>query len=406
MKKSISQVSCFVIFIAFLMSMRCWIGFENRSTLFFYALPVLLIILQQAGKLCFLFTNRAVVFSLLLYAVRLYFSLKAVGSLNISGIINQAFLPISVLMILSIIDEQKKELLQYIVKWLGYIFVIGIVIHFVNSFVHLPSLGIIRTHYGGSLYGADCYNYMFCIELVQAEHNGLFRFSGPFIEPGDFGCVCAFLLYATRFDFKKYKNLKYILLAVIVSLSLGGYILTGFAYALYLSTQKRLSGKLFFGGVVLVLALYLFGSFYNGGNNIINTSILSRLQEAEFSSDATNGRTTAIKMAAYLEMWDNSELLWNGYDAGTVEVLNEEGNGLGSGYTNIVIEAGLLGLIGILLPYLYMTITSNEKRYSWLLFVLLIILLFDRSDLFWLSYIICYSYGIILYEHDHKKLSC
>lgn len=84
-------------------------------------------------------------------------------------------------MILSIIDKQKETILQYIVKWLGYIFIVGIAIHFITTFVHLPSFGIIKSHYGGDFYGPECYNYLFCIKPVIAAHNGLFRFSGPFL---------------------------------------------------------------------------------------------------------------------------------------------------------------------------------------------------------------------------------
>ena len=402
MNKSISKISCFVIFIAFLMSMRCWIGFEGRSTVFFYALPFLLLLLKFSGKLCFFIQRRAAIFALMLYMVRVYFSYKATGSIRLNGIINQAFLPISVLMILSIVETQKEELLQYIVKWLGYILIVGIAIHLITSFVHLPSVGIIKTHYGGDFYGQDCYNYLFCIKPVTAAHNGLSRFSGPFIEPGDLGCVCSFLLYTATFNFRRYKNLKYILLAIFVSLSLGGYILTAVAFAFCMLAQNRWSGKYIFGGVGVILSIYLFGLYYNGGDNIINTAILSRIQETEMSAEATNGRTTTIKMAYYLDMWNHPDILLTGYDANTVSYMNEEGNGVGSGFTNIVIEGGLLGLLGMLLPYFYLSITSKNKRYSLLLFALLLVLINNRCDLFWLAYILSYSYGILLNEHGQK----
>lgn len=93
MNKSTSKISCFVIFIAFLMSMRCWIGFEGRHIMYFYALLVILFLLNISGKLNFIIQRRAVIFALMLYIVRLYFSYKATGSISINGIINQAFLP-------------------------------------------------------------------------------------------------------------------------------------------------------------------------------------------------------------------------------------------------------------------------------------------------------------------------
>lgn len=370
--------------------------------MYFYALPFLLLLLKFSKKLDFIIHRRAVIFALMLYIVRVYFSYKATGSIRLNGIINQAFLPISVLMILSIVETQKEELLQYIVKWLGYIFIVGIVIYFVAFFVNLPSVGIIKTHYGGDFYGQDCYNYLFCIKPVTPAHNGLFRFSGPFIEPGDIGCVCPFLLYAAKFDFRRYKNLKYVLLAIIVSLSLGGYILTAIAFAFCMLAQKRLSGKLVLGFSSLIFAVYLFGIYYNGGDNIINTAILSRIQETELSTEAANGRTTRVKMAYYLDMWNHPDVLLTGYDANTVRYINDQGNGVGSGFTNIVIEGGLLGLLGMLLPYFYLSITSKYKRYPLLLFALLLILINNRCDLFWLAYIMCYSYGIFMNEYDRR----
>lgn len=220
-----SNFAYFLVFIAFLMSSRCWIGFEGRNTLFFYCLPVVLFMLISMGAYEIRNQSKYAMFAFLVYIANVYTMYRARGTFEIIGMANQAVLPVTTYLLLCLQDSQKELLLYHITKWFGMILIPGMIIYICSFFVNLPSLGIIQTHYGGDFYGEPCYNYLFYLKPITVGATGMFRFNGPLIEPGDLGCVSAFLLYATKFDFKRFKYLWAVLASLILTFSLAGYLL-------------------------------------------------------------------------------------------------------------------------------------------------------------------------------------
>lgn len=388
-----SKFVYFLFFIAFLMSSRCWIGFEGKGTLFFYCLPLVLIVFISFGKYQFRHNIRNAVFSFLIYIALFYTMYQIKGTLDLVGVCNQAVLPFTVYLLLCLQEKEKESVLFYITKWFGLILIPGMIIYLISFFITLPNLGIIKTDYGGNFYGDPCFNYLFYIKPVIAEANGMYRFNGPLIEPGDLGCVSAFLLYATKFDFKKYKYLWAVFASLILTFSLAGYILTLFGYSAILMTQNKLSANKLFIGLFFVLAVLSFGTYYNGGDNYVNNSILSRLQDEDMSIDNTNGRLSIQKLEFFYSMFENPSILLFGYDKNTMSYLNDE-FGAGAGFYSIVLSIGFFGVLLYSLPYLFITFSAKNKRYAFLYLVFLILYLYQRFDLFWISIIICYTYGL------------
>lgn len=382
------------------MSSRCWIGFEGRNTAFFYILPIMLLFLIIIQYLRIKHQRRYFVFALLIYIAKLYIMYKARGHFDILGIINQSVLPITIYLILCMIAYDKESFLYYFVKWFGLLLIPGILIYIASFFVNLPHLGIIQTHYGGDFYGEPCYNYLFYLKPVATGANVMFRFNGPFIEPGDIGCITAFTLYATKFDFKKYKFLWVILVAQLLSFSLAGYLLTLFAYAANLVANEKLSITKCLVGLLVVVLVIKFGEYYNGGDNYINNSILSRLQEDELAVVNSNGRLTQDKMEFFYYMFNDPSVLWFGYDKATIQRLND--GGVGAGFYNQMLSVGLFGVILSILPYFYFAFSSNKKKYSVLFFVFVILYAYQRFDLFWISNLLIYTYGICVNEYNYK----
>lgn len=397
-----SKFIYFLFFIAFLISSRCWIGFEGRGTLFFYCLPLVLLVLLFFGKYKFRNQIRYVVFSFLIYIAKIYTMYLIKGSFDLIGMCNQAVLPVTVYLMLCIQDIEKKSVLSYITKWLGLILIPGIILYLVSFFITLPDFGIIQTDYGGNFYGEPCHNYLFYIKQIHLGATGMYRFNGPFIEPGDLGCVSAFLLYATNFDFKKYKYLWAVFASLILTFSLAGYILTLFGYAAILMTQNKLSAKKLLTGFIFVLIVINFGTYYNDGDNYVNNSILSRLQDDDLSLNSANGRLSTQKLEFFYSMFENPNILFFGYDKNTMSFLNNE-FGAGAGFYSIVLSIGLVGVILYILPYLYITFSAQNKRYALLFFVFLILYLYQRFDLFWISIILCYSFGLSI--NDEKDFN-
>lgn len=385
------------------MSMRCWLGFEGRFSTYNYIFPILMFICALSNGIRFEFKQRYLLFALLVYIGKMYINVNAKGLLDIYGLASNFFPTFSILLMLCVSDDQKEEAFSCFVKWFGLIMIFGIPIYLLSLITHIPSLGIIKAHYGGDFYGADCYNYLFYIKSVTPSLSGIDRFNGPFIEPGDLGCVASFILFAAQFDFKKYKYLWAVLAGVLMSFSLAGVMLVSIGYLITLFLQKKLSGSRLVLILVSILLVYNISIYYNGGDNVINNAIIARLQLSDEGGIAGNNRTSLVKMEYFLEMFNNPDynILLFGYDKATTESLSEAG--LGAGFANQMIVIGLIGMICLMLPNLYMTLSSNYRKYSWMFFVIFMFYMVQRCEAYWVSLILCYVYGIVI--NERKKYS-
>lgn len=397
----IKTIVVVLIFVYFLMTMRCWIGFGGRSVMLMLFFPFIMYIFRLLGYIDFVFKKKYVVFSLIV-AVSSLLNLKNVP--NIIGVIYQIIPAINILFILSIPDNEKEFVFSKIVNWYGIINIVGLSLYLLNTFMTVPNFGVIESDYGG-LMGASgglYNNFLFYIEPLNKITYSFLRFNGPFIEPGDLGCVSAFILMATRFDFKKYNYLWAIMLGLVFSMSLAGYLLTFFAYIFKLYTDRRLNFVHVFTLLSLCLIIYMYGIFYNNGDNVINETILARLQFDEELGFTGNNRITDVKREYFHKMYDDLHLILWGYDQTTINYLNEFG--LSAGIVSQLISIGLVGIVGLVLPFLYITLTSNRMKYSISFFVFLLLYLFQRTDTLWVAFIMSYVYGIVIFERNTRTL--
>lgn len=360
-----------------------------------YAFPFLFLGLYAIEQIRLVFKRRYVIYAFIVF----FFNVMGVRSgSNINAYIYQLFLPTNILLVLCIPDDDKEYVLAKIIKWFGSIMFIGVLLYLANLVVGLPSLGVIKSDYGNVEISAGLFkNYIAYIKPLDSDSTYSFlRFNGPFIEPGDLGCTAAFMLMAAKFDFKRYDKLIWILIALIVSMSLAGYLLTIIAYFFVLCSQKRISKMTMIVTIICFIGIYVFGTYYNGGDNVFNEAILSRLQSDEETGFSGNNRNSLLKTQYFVKMFSDPHTMWFGYDARTIEYLNE--TGLGAGFVNKAINVGMFGMIGLILPYLYIALTSSSKKYAWLFFVFFLLYMYQRSESTWICYIICYVYGIVINE--------
>jgi hypothetical protein len=99
-------------------------------------------------------------------------------------------------------------------------------------------------------------------------------------------------------------------------------MLTLIGYLFVLLTRGQSSKKKLFTIIFIVLGVYLFGTYYNEGNNVLNETILSRLQSDEERGFSGNNRNSLLKTEYFLAMFNNHETMWFGYDLSRVEALN------------------------------------------------------------------------------------
>ena len=134
-------------------------------------------------------------FAFLVYIANVYTMYRARGTFEIIGIGESSGSSRNDLSSSLLTRFSKRIVIVSYYKVVWMILIPGMIIYICSFFVNLPSLGIIQTHYGGDFYGEPCYNYLFYLKPITVGATGMFRFNGPLIEPGDLGCVSAFLLY-------------------------------------------------------------------------------------------------------------------------------------------------------------------------------------------------------------------
>ena len=161
-----SPIAYFLIFIAFLMSMRCWIGFEGRAYLYQFVFFIAMSLMTVSGQVKVVFKKRYIIFAAIAYFF-LMFNIKT--SQNLNGYIEKLIPVLNLLYIISLVDEEKDALLAYVTKWWGFIMLLGVPIYVLSLFVSLPSFGTIMADYGSANITAGLYkNYIFCILPLQS----------------------------------------------------------------------------------------------------------------------------------------------------------------------------------------------------------------------------------------------
>ncbi len=296
-------------------------------------------------------------------------------------------------------DNYKINLLESITKWLAIILAGGIIIYIAWLFLPIPHYNILKSPYG---YG-DFYNYIFFVKptafmLVP-------RFSGPFMEPGHLGMIGVFFLYANKFNFKDKKYLWVILLSIILSLSLAGYVLLLFAYIFNsrISFTKILSFSLIIGW------LFLFSTeIWDGGDNPLNTTIFERLEYDEEKGISGNNRNFNYTDEYFSKMCEDKSIIWGiGFD--NFKKGLDEGKIGGAGIKVFLMQYGIIGTILVLLYYLIISSYGIDKKYSFGFFALIVICFFQRAYPTWTAWLLPYissiatSHDINVKLYEYKK---
>ena len=133
------------------------------------------------------------------------------------------------------------------------------------------------------------------------------RFCSVFLEPGYLGTMLSFLLYVGRFNFEKKYNIVF-LVALILTLSLAGFVIAALGWTL-VKIQEGKSVKRLLQIVCVLGFIYYFGINYNGGNNIFNNQILSRLQYDKENGISGNNRTSHMTDDYFDYYMQNGDIL-------------------------------------------------------------------------------------------------
>lgn len=320
-----------------------------------------------------------------------------------------SFIPM--LVILSDKDN-GEEIYSTIAKWLSYLLVPSILLHLVFLAIGFPlSIIIINKNVPDSYV---FFNYFILLKnIVTPDSIDSIRFCSVFLEPGYLGTMLSFLLYVGRFNFEKKYNIVF-LVALILTLSLAGFVIAALGWVL-IKIQEGKSVKRLIQIVCVFGFIYYFGINYNGGNNIFNNLILSRLQYDEENGISGNNRNSHMTDDYFDYYMQNGDIL---FGVGKQEVRKINGGGAagadfndqirGAGYKMFFITNGIVEAIVILFGYL-MFVSTMDRKYGYG-FLLLIALTFVQAAYpLSTSWLIPFVFGCVLnsryYENRYSDIS-
>lgn len=292
-----------------------------------------------------------------------------------------AYLPVVMLIVLP--TENKIDLLQFVTKWYALMLALGLLAYFATLFVHIPSFG--RFVYP-SYEPFD--NYIFFIKTTW-ENDVFTRFNAFFLEPGHQALASTFLIMANAFEFKRNPYCIILLIGLIFSFSLAGYLLffTGGILFWIKDIRKAILGVALLAGVVV------FAINWNFGNNIVNELIISRLEYDEEKGIKGNNRYFNDTDFIFERAQKTGDSLIGVRDKVNMELVG------GAGFKIYVIKNGWIGVILVLLLYLSVIPKDFSPRYTAIFLIVLSLCFIQRSYPTWYSWLLPYVLGIYI----HKK---
>ncbi|MBO4638355.1 MAG: hypothetical protein J5710_01220 [Treponema sp.] len=322
--------------------------------------------------------------------------------LNVFGFVSSFivfFLPVSIFIFSS--DLEKR----YFLSLFTFIFSIICFVSFSFFVLHLLgfSLPYTELYHPKNTFYDHFENYRFFI-IVRSGNiiPVFFRFQSIFTEPGHLGMICALLLYANEYNFKKIHNI-ILLLCLLFSLSLAAYILfiSGLFIYKYFSSKRKLPMILFLSCLIILLTLLGMMYYKSNPDSVLSQRILSRLILDKDKGIVGNNRNTEQFTKIFSEFTSEPTKFFFGSGT-TVNALFPKGGE--SSYKNFVFEHGLLGLIFLGLFYLS-SVINRKKPVLYGMFILWALSFIQRPYAVWTSQIFIFMSYCVYASNDKKKIN-
>ena len=299
-----------------------------------------------------------------------------------------------------------KGHMRFISISLCIILVPGLILHFImlNTGI-FPSIIIQRGDWESYYF----FNYIFLLKgAVTYESEGL-RFQSVFLEPGYCATLLSFILYSNEYEFRKFYN-KVILLGVIASMSLAGYLTTLVGFILNRFSQHY-SVKKYVPIFILLLASYSVAVNYNDGHNVVNELIIERLQPDEDKGIAGNNRVSERTEDYFHDILKDGRFLF-GVGQKEVDRLNGgrfkgedfQNSIAGAGYQMYLIVNGLVSALLWLLFYYLLAKNCNNKRYSMGFVIVVFITFLQCAYPYSMSWLIPYILAIVSHTSNKNNI--
>lgn len=373
----LEKIFVFLLFASFVCSMYPWFVWNNYSNIFiscatFFCAAMVLYKFRLWQRKMPVFLILFLIASFLWDSVLLVPFMKAISCMNI-------FILITLIMQ---DDYFKKDLLNFITKWLGIIVFISLIAYVLYSLDLFP-ITPKKIQFGNRYHS---YNYYLFIIPQEIFVDFFVRFRSIFMEPGHMALGTTMLIIANKFDLKN----KYVLMLIlgnIFSFSLAAYVTMSIGFLLYNFSIKKIH---LFAVLVGVLCLANLIVVKIQGGEILDRYLWDRLEYSEETGEIEGNNRITIKYESVYEMTlSRFDLLILGND----EYERNDDYGGNAGYKKYIVEKGLLGIFLVLLFYLYAPIKFRSKD-AIIFSVLILLLLAQDSYPFWSCMSISYILGM------------
>lgn len=291
-------------------------------------------------------------------------------------------------------DSYREKLLQDFTKWFAVLTGFSLVCFLLRNYVPFPMINSFNLEG----YPETFYNYGIFLGSSLSEF--IPRFSGPFIEPGHLGIACVFFMYANHLRFGKNYYMWTLLAVCIATFSLAAYVLLGMAFILQMKIKLY---KIILYSSLLLGSYYYITQVWDGGNNPMNALIVSRLSYDEDKGIAGNNRFNHDTDSKYEEWMKSGDLITG---KGLKFYTEQKKNGVlgGAGYKIYIIQYGIIGTALIALLYFMMAQYSNDKRFAYVFFILVVLCFLQRTYPLWLSWMIPYSCSMVRLKKSNSAV--
>lgn len=256
------------------------------------------------------------------------------------------------LIVLAADKRNSEKHLKVISKVLGIVVILGIIpyLQWLTGTLSIKGSSIV--------YGDYDVFYNYYLMIVPSISYASFRYQSVFLEPGNLGTLCALFLFINNYNLKKYYNV-FLLVALLFSLSLAGYVLFVVGYFLYyvVIQKKRLTKPLFF--FLLLCGLYYYIPSINGGDNSVNYMIIERLNYDDGNMSARNDRFDDKTNNLYDKAFANGDI-WFGMDSSLYSEKKLEG----SGYKLYILRYGIIPYLLIWFFYWIQALALVDRRHA------------------------------------------
>lgn len=274
----------------------------------------------------------------------------------------------------------KVKLLNFCTKWFSIFLIFSIILYLITQFVILlpPIFGIFKV--GEDNFYPPFFNYFFYIRPSYGEQ--AFRFNGFFLEPGHLAISTIFFLVANKLDFKKTKYMWILLISLILSWSLAGYILLGLSWFMFKTNGIKNIIIAACMGIIL-----MFGAqIWNGGDNMLNNLIFSRLEITDDGEIAGNNRTTERTDNIFEDTLSSGQIITGKSNADDLKIT-------GAGYKKYLIQYGLISAFLMFALYWNLRNPKCNTHYGLCFFILIFLTWCDCEYIVWFTWILPFTLG-------------